>query len=288
MIYFVFKKLVTIKDERLELLNELVNEMNKIMSSIGNGKITRVEFSESLLVDSDRVEYEFINDYQTYLKKITEYNGCDNIGRYLYRGHSKVNYQLKPSLFRNKNFVENEVEMIEEMLVNCSHEFTDCHNQFEILVKLQHYGLPTRLLDVTENPLVALYFAAEQSEESYGEVILFKKNNKVVYEFDESIQNFRIEHMEKCVNLNHRVIKPRRTNERIRNQEGLFIYVSDLSGTERTLEDDRYKKNGKVQLLIIKDKKTILNELAMIGINKAKMYPEIDEVASHIKNKYSN
>nr|WP_256667192.1 FRG domain-containing protein [Pseudomonas sp. 8O] len=103
-----------------------------------------------------------------------------------YRGHGDSKYTLAPSIFRNSGWVTNEHVMFHELALRCPGDFHNSKSTFNSLVKMQHYSLPTRLLDITSNPLIALYFACAGSQSEEGEVIVFsvKKSNIKYYDSD--------------------------------------------------------------------------------------------------------
>lgn len=63
-----------------------------------------------------------------------------------------------PGIFRDGNLSKERI-IYNKVKVECSKEFVDCKSHLDVLTKMQHYGVPTRLLDVTGNALTALYFA---------------------------------------------------------------------------------------------------------------------------------
>ncbi len=121
--------------------------------------------------------------------------GMDHGGKEVfYRGHSnRTKYRLEPSIFRkdkNGNYIHRQAEdrMYRELLVSNSIDFRDDVYTLDRLVRMQHYSLPTRLLDITSNPLIALYFACKstnpENRDVDGEVIAFAMDRTQIKYFD--------------------------------------------------------------------------------------------------------
>ena len=106
---------------------------------------------------------------------------------FYFRGHSDhEKYKLEPSIYREPEWVENEHRMFREIIMKCPDDFRNTRTTFERLVKMQHYSLPTRLLDLTGNPLAALLFTVNGSSDKDGEVLIFRvpKNEVKYYDSD--------------------------------------------------------------------------------------------------------
>lgn len=105
---------------------------------------------------------------------------------FYYRGQYGTNYRLLPKIMRNQS-ISKESKIYHEIMVNCAADFKGL-SHLDKLVYMQHYDCPTRLLDVTKNPLVALYFACKNFNckkckcENGGKVYIFAiPEDKVAY-----------------------------------------------------------------------------------------------------------
>lgn len=102
-------------------------------------------------------------------------------GSLLFRGQCNCDFELLPSIARNYKGQKSpllckERELVESVMMHLPHIFEHSFEPIELLALLQHYGVPTRLLDVTENALVALFFACCEEFQKDGEVIVFCQN----------------------------------------------------------------------------------------------------------------
>jgi hypothetical protein len=245
----------------------------------------------------------------------------------LFRGHSDVSYKLQPSLFRVQRNRKDEKNIYRELITLHPGEFDADSNVFEKLVRMQHYSLPTRLLDLTFNPLVALFFACATNPKKNGELIRFSLRKSNIKYFDSdtasciaNLSNLtgaerdRLRNIRTSDDLNNSEVG-QRLLQFIKSEKPHFlpqIVLKDLKGilavkpkqsnrrilaqhgafllfglTSELADDNDFDIKITKTPIAAADKTKILHQLDKINVNASTLFPEIESAAKYIMKKLS-
>lgn len=214
-----------------------------------------------------------------------------------FRGHSCNQWSLLPSLLRNgdKSLNYFEQALYYDFISNAGSLLGSVNKKsWELIFLMQHNGLPTRLLDWSENFATALFFALDSNEVSDPEIWILNpiKLNKKTKNIGAAIINPDLDlyhdyyqtHIEKIKNSDREnpiAIYPHRENHRLFNQKGLFtLHGTSIEPLEKIAPECLHKI--KIPTDCIEDAKKFLE---LSGINSYSIYNDLESLAKHLKKK---
>lgn len=237
------------------------------------------------------VDVESIEDYLKLIKQNKEENiKSGNFEDFLFRGQT-VDFPLIPKLCRLKakgDLLEVEKLLLQEfkrtnpLLIDVHRPMDD----WDYLTLGQHFGLPTRLLDWSNNALTALWFATgevnteEEKEELHSVIWMLMPHPK---DFDlnlEQVHPFDVPQT--------RLVRPRIIKQRINNQSGVFSVLSSQEILEKRYmtESDSFDKQlikVKIPSIRLAEIRTDLNTM---GVNAFSIFPELEGLCTYLQWRY--
>ena len=230
--------------------------------------------------------------------------GEDNTGyegQTWYRGQANADWGLLPGYFRLIS-PPSESTLIKQFKQNASMLIEKTpKDSFDWLFLMQHYGVPTRLLDWSESPLIGLYFAVENHSRHLSTPAALwalrpseLNKNAGLNDADEAhfIPSFEDSELESytveiLAQNSRNKLKPlatiaTRNNARIQAQHGVFtIHHHDHVPIE-TIGNSTH-----VVKYVIPDefKSSIKNQLGLLGFTKFQLFPELASIGDIIKGR---
>jgi hypothetical protein len=259
--------------------------------------------------------------FEEYISELKyQLESSDDDFEFYYRGccTHDWNYNLTSGIYRDRNIFNEDINF-REMILRSPIDFVDDKTTLEKLVKMQHYGLPTRLLDITSNPLVALYFASIQHKnfKTDGKVYVFKipKSEIKYYDSDAisliaNLSKLRIDktNLESSFGyLMHEIreekpyylskfkkentsdikkvflVKVKLNNNRIVRQSGVFLIFGIRFLKSKEFPAVLTSTHIEKEIIIDKSGKTnILKSLKSLAINEYTLFPELEHQANYL------
>lgn len=216
-----------------------------------------------------------VQDFISEMHKNDFINASRNNGKYVvYRGEPNSKFRPIPSLFRIPRLNTFEYDQIHFLKAS---RFVDSSCELEIAIQAQHFGYPTRLLDVSFNSLVALFFSCYDKADikDYDGKVYVLTASRFIPPTSQEMQTLysdiilNADFFDSYANIMSPVIVENiKNNDRIIAQHGaFFLFLSD-----REIEKENY-----VEIIIDgRRKKSILKELDdLFEINEGTIFPDI-------------
>lgn len=292
-------------------MDKLIYEIKKNISSLG-------DFTN--LIKNKKSEFP---------NKVLTNNPVNDI--FIYRGCSDIEYKLLPGILRKTDAKKDKVEnykylalgdekLILREFINYASKYIKLsqYNYVQWAEYAQHYGLPTRFLDWTNNPLVALFFACRDNDEKDGCVWMLHEYNytKSVHKDPENFNaNYTIGESIKSMMLDDNpdarykmpiIYKPTYVDDRMNNQKSIFMawgsdekpfedlvynrveHIENVNDDNGAVITDSRISNAVLFRIIIKanEKHHIVRELDSVGINDMFLFPGLDGIGRYFERKY--
>lgn len=224
-------------------------------------------------------------------------------GSIWYRGQADKGWPLMPGYLRLVR-PPSESTLIKRFKQSAAMLIQNTPSQsFDWLFLMQHYGVPTRLLDWSESPLVALYFSVEDESDHVGvDAALWSlrpselnKNagiNNADEEFfipsfeDIELANYSVENLGQNQRTQLRPLATiaTRNNTRIQAQHGVFT----IHHHERTPIEGVGDSSHVIKYVIPSNcKSALLKQLSLLGFTKFQLFPELASIGHIIKGSLS-
>lgn len=229
--------------------------------------------------------------------------------RLWFRGLSNSNYELKPSIYRKQIWtydVQDAKEVCSEFIRRAKPFASkrEMNSKWEWYHLMQHYGVPTRLLDWTEGALIGLFFAVRKLKNKNVPCVLLvdpfrlnelSANQNLLYYLDpvyrEDIDQNVLKYFEDEADLPDYPVAllPPHLDERIISQQSVFtIYGNRRNGLIDLFNKKTTKKLRLIKLRINQRKiDHIRNQLTIAGITESSLFPDLEGLARDVRRGFN-
>lgn len=265
-----------------------------------------------------RVPEEQPNTFTEFVELVEELQSKPKLPKW-YRGCGRADYRLLPTLYRHKTATTiNDLSRLEnELIARFRQRSIPFHsraleNDWDVLFFMQHYGVPTRLLDWTESPFIGLYFAvmsAPYQTTTRGRLsfpsaaavwildpIIWNKHSlnhqsfdgEILTPSDDALKGYKPTTSFSSMNNHPVALYGAHNSPRIVAQRGVFtIFGQNTKAMEEIYDEDDFPDDSliKVKLnrsALIDIRNSILNH----GVTESVVFPDLEGLAKEIRRIY--